>query len=56
MSEKQCLQCWYLDDDAERFPNLACKMSRENNHNNVAQKLKEIIDIHRNKIELEKYI
>ena len=27
-----------------------------NNHNNVAQKLKELIDIHQNKIELDKNI
>ena len=30
------------------------KMSRINNHNNVAQKLKYTTDIHGNKIELEK--
>ena len=32
------------------------KMSRKNNHNNVGQNLKEMIYIHQNKTELEKYI
>ena len=33
---------------------MASKICRINNHNDVAQKLKEMTDIHRNKIELEK--
>ena len=33
---------------------MAFKICHMNNHNNVAQKLKEIRDIHRNKIESEK--
>ena len=33
---------------------MAFKMCRINNHNNGAQKLKEMRDIHRNKIDSEK--
>ena len=35
---------------------MAFKMYRKNNQNNVAQKLKETTDIHQNKIELEENI
>ena len=35
---------------------MAFKMCVMNNRNNVAQKLKEVTDIHRNKIESEKNI
>ena len=43
-------RCQFLDFQ------IAFKMCRINNHNNVAQKLKEMSDIHQNKIELEKNI
>ena len=43
-------RCQFLDFQ------IALKMCRINNHNNVAQKLKEMSDIHQNKIELEKNI
>ena len=43
-------RCQFLDFQ------ITFKMCRIKNHNNVAQKLKEMRDIHQNKIELEKNI
>lgn len=43
-------RCQFLDFE------IAFKMCRIKNHNNVAQKLKEMRDIHQSKIELEKNI
>ena len=55
LSEKnkilQC-GCWYRCQCVDF--QIAFKVFRTNNHNNVSQKLKETTDIHQNKIELEK--
>ena len=39
-----------------RIPSHLQNVAQKKSHNNVVQKLKEMTDIHRNKIELEKNI